>query len=178
MKIFFLTLFLLISFSSAAKLSEKPEDVLPLMQKICGCKFFIGSSELTFFGAKVYDISLWTVDDKFSYEKPFAIRIKYNMNFDKNDLAKRSITEIKKLHELTKDQEDSYLEQLLEILHSVKKGDEKIAIFDPQNGVSMIYNGKIIGKISDIKLARFFVDIWLDQRGSYPEVTRKVLGLR
>ena len=51
-----------------------------------------------------------------------------------------------------------------------------MALFVPNQGVEMFYNGKLNGKISDQKLARLFVDIWLDERGSYPKVTRKILG--
>jgi hypothetical protein len=99
------------------------------------------------------------------------------MNFDREDLAKRSVVEIKKLHELTKEEEKNYQEQLLKIFHSVKKGDEKLAVFTPSKGVLMMYNGQKVGEISDLKLARLFVDIWLNLRGSYPEISKKILGL-
>ena len=40
----------------------------------------------------------------------------------------------------------------------------------------MFYNNELIGVILDPKLSRLFVDIWLDERGSYPKLTRKILG--
>jgi hypothetical protein len=175
---FFSAIFVIfiLSFSSARS-SESATEIPSSVQKVFENPFLIGSTQLKFLGIKVYDIALWSSDSKFSYEKSFAIRIKYNMNFSKEDLAERSIVEIKRLHKLTKDEENSYLKQLLGIFHSVKKGDEKLAVFDPKKGVSMIYNGEKIGEISNPKLARLFVDIWLDLRGSYPEVTKKILGI-
>jgi hypothetical protein len=147
------------------------------VQKVFAKPSEIGAAELRFVGMKVYDIALWSSDSEFSYKKPFAIQIKYNMNFDREDLAKRSVVEIKKLHELTKEEEKNYQEQLLKIFHSVKKGDEKLAVFTPSKGVLMMYNGQKVGEISDLKLARLFVDIWLNLRGSYPEISKKILGL-
>jgi hypothetical protein len=139
-------------------------------------QFLVGSATLKFLGMKVYDISLWSEVPKFSYEKSFAIHIKYNMNFSRDELAKRSITEIERLHKLSEKDKKIYLNNLNLILHSVKKGDEKVAIFIPSKGVKMFHNNEETGAISDLKLSRLFVDIWLDEKGSYPEVTRQVLG--
>lgn len=138
--------------------------------------FLIGSSSLHFIGFKVYDIALWSEDKNFSYEKKFAIFIHYNMSFSKEDLAKRSIEEIERLHVLSDEERKNYLAQLTKIFSSVKKGDEKVAMFLPGSGVKMFYNGKSGGKITDPKLARLFIDIWLDEKGSYPKVTRNILG--
>jgi len=164
-----INIFLVLFFStSSLAFAEFPNSV----EK----KFLIGSATLKFLRMKVYDISLWSVEPKFSYSKPFAIQIKYNLNFSSQDLVKRSIAEIERLHELTGEEKKSYAKDLAIIFRSVKKGDEKLAIFSPEKGVKMLYNNELTGVISDPKLARLFVDIWLDERGSYPEVTRKLLG--
>ena len=98
------------------------------------------------------------------------------MNFSKEDLAKKSIEEIEKLHVLSEQERENYLTQLTKIFTSVKKGDEKLAIFSPNQTVEMFYNNNLTGKISNPKLARLFIDIWLDEKGSYPKVTREILG--
>ncbi len=138
--------------------------------------FLIGESDLKYFGFKVYRAELWCEKAQFSYDKKFAIHLTYNMNFAKEDLARRSIEEIEKLHILGDLEKKNYYQQLLKIFANVKKGDEKVALFLPQKGVEMYYNNKLIGKINDLKLARLFVDIWLDKRGSFPQVTKKLLG--
>lgn len=136
----------------------------------------IGASELKYFGLKVYNIDLWCEKPQFSYSEKFAIYIRYNMNFSREDLAKRSIDEIERLHDLSDPVKKSYYQNLLQIFANVKKGDEKVAVFIPQKGVEMFFNNQLIGKISDPQLARLFVDIWLDERGSFPKVTKKLLG--
>jgi len=146
------------------------------LQNIIKDPVLVGSSEFKFFQLKVYDIFLWSEDASFSYDKIFAIQIKYKMNFSREDLVKRSLSEIKSLHKISLDEEARYIKQLTEIFNSVKKGDEKIAVFVPLQGVLMFHNDQLTGKISDLRLARFFVDIWLDENGSYPKITKKLIG--
>ncbi len=175
-KIFFV-LFLALMSNFVVKTASATERNIPAsLQNIIKDPVLIGSSELKFFGLKVYDISLWSEDVSFSYDKMFAIQIKYEMNFSREDIVKRSLSEIKSLHEISSGEELSYAKQLTEIFNSVKKGDEKIAIFVPLQGVLMFHNNELMGKISDLKLARLFVDIWLDEKGLYPKITRKILG--
>ncbi|MBM5782092.1 MAG: hypothetical protein FJ368_01580 [Pelagibacterales bacterium] len=144
--------------------------------KICPQVYLIGSSDLNFLALKVYKISLWSEDKKFSYDKKFAIEILYNMNFSKEDLAKRSIEEIKKTTSISQEEEETYYQKLISIFSNIKKGDQKLAIFDPKNGVKLFHNHNLKGDISDLKFARLFVDIWLNENGSYPKVTKKILG--
>ena len=168
----FITLF----FALLMPLMSLAQDAPSSVRKNIVAPNLVGEADLKFFGLKVYHISLWGEDKNFSYEKKFAIHIRYNMNFSKEEMAKRSIEEIERLHQLSDDERSSYYQKLEGIFSAVKKGDEKTAIFTPNHGVALFYNGEISGIISDEKLARFFVDIWLDERGSYPKVTRKILG--
>ena len=175
-KIFFV-LFLVSIYNLAAKTAIASEiNIPPCLQNIIKDPAIVGSSEFKFFGIKVYDIFLWSENKNFSYNKIFAIQIKYKMNFGREDIVKRSISEIKSLHKISSDEEIIYTKQLTAVFNSVKKGDEKIAIFLPSDGVLIFHNNKLSGKISDLKLARLFVDIWLDENGSYPKITKKLLG--
>ncbi len=139
--------------------------------------FIIGSSELKFFGMNIYDISLWSESNQFSYNKKFAIQIIYNKSFNKEDLAKRTVQEIKKQNNITEEQEKLYYEQILLVFSSVKKGDEKVALFIPKEGVVLFFNKKIVGKISNLTLAKYFIDIWVSDKSSYPDIAKKIRGL-
>ncbi len=173
----FLVLFLAAVSNFAAKTARASEKNIPAsLQNIIKSPVLIGSSEFKFFGLKVYDIFLWSENANFSYDKMFAIQIKYKMNFGREDLVKRSLSEIKSLHKISLGEEASYSKQLTEIFDSVKKGDEKIAVFIPSSGVLIFHNNELKGKILDLKFARFFVDIWLDENGSHPKITKKLLG--
>jgi hypothetical protein len=158
--------------SQSASPVEVPEVITNSFEK----EFLIGSATLKFLGAKVYDIYLWSALSKFSYDTPFAIHIKYNMSFSSQELLEKSIIEISNIHKLSEENKKIYYDTLKTIFHSVEKGDEKIVIFIPNEGLKMFYNNDLIGVILDPKLSRLFVDIWLDERGSYPKLTRKILG--
>lgn len=166
----FLILFLFISNLSFAAGIPIP------VQKNLSAYNLIGEAPMKFMGLKVYDAALWSEAKEFSYDKRFAIHIKYNMSFTKENLAERSIDEIEINHDLSSRERREYLEKLNEIFVNIKKGDEKVALFDPKNGVTLFYNNQKIGEISSLKFARLFVDIWLDEKGSHPKVTKKLLG--
>ena len=172
MRKFFILNFILLFFPLICAAQIAPKAVIENIS----APTVIGESDLKVWGLKVYHIALWGENKKFSYDEKFAIQIHYNMNFSKEDLAKRSIDEIKRLHKLSPQEEESYYNKLKEVFVSVKKGDEKVALFNPKSGVILFRNNEVVGKISDPKLARLFVDIWLDERGSYPKVTGKILG--
>ncbi len=138
--------------------------------------FLIGESDLKYFGLKIYHIELWSEKAQFSYAQKSAIIISYNMNFAKDDLVKRSILEIERNHVLEASEREFYRQELLKVFNSVKRGDKKIALFLPNQGVEIYHNNQFVGKIFDLKLARLFIDIWLDERGSFADVTRKLLG--
>jgi len=151
-------------------------EIPTAVQKNLSAYNLIGSAPMKFMGLKVYDAALWSESKDFSYDRKFAIHIKYNMNFTKENLAERSIDEIEETNDLSSRQRQEYLQKLNEIFVNIKKGDEKVALFDPKNGVTLFYNNQKIGEISSLKFARLFVDIWLDEKGSHPKVTKKLLG--
>lgn len=158
--------------SAITSTSNEAKNVEKLLQP----NFLIGSATLKFLNMKVYDISLWSVSPQFSYQQKFAIQIRYNMNFSRQDLAKRSVEEIVRLHDLSDEKRAEYQQKFSEIFSDVKKGDEKIALFDPKKGVELYHNSHLNGTITNLELARLFVDIWLDRRGSYPKVTNQLFG--
>ncbi len=168
-------LILLLITATNATAQDKTQIPIPITKNFQE-PFLIGKAKLNFLGFKVYDIELWSEDLNFSYQKKSAIFIKYNMNFKKEDLAKRSIDEIKLNHNLSQLEEENYLKKLNEIFVNIKKGDEKIALFNPNSGVILFHNNKEIGQITNLKFARLFIDIWLDERGSYPKITKQLLG--
>lgn len=137
----------------------------------------IGEYNLKVIGLNVYNIKLWSQNKKFSYDNKFAIEINYKMNFSRDNLVKRTIEEIKRIQNITdQNQLIVYHREFMKIFLDVKKGDCKVAIFTPQKGVELFFNHKSVGKITEPKLARYFVDIWLSKNSSYPKMTKTILG--
>lgn len=137
----------------------------------------IGQYNLKVYGFNVYNIKLYSETDKFSYSKKFAIEITYKMNFSKENLVKRTIEEIARIQNISnKNELIVYEGEFNKIFLDVKKGDSKVAIFSPQKKVDIFLNHQLIGSIDDLKLARYFVDIWLSKNSSYPQMTLSILG--
>ncbi len=137
----------------------------------------LGAHNLKVWGFKVYNIQLLSEIKNFSYQNKFAIIINYQRDFTKNNLIEKSLEEISRINNI-KDKTliKIYQNKLEEIFFDVKKGDRKTAFFDPKNGVKLYFNGKFVGEISDLIFAKRFVDIWLSDQSSYPQMTKAILG--
>ncbi len=165
--------FLLFLFLSSAAFAEK----IPVpIQKNLDSYNLIAKSSVKFLGFKRYDIELWSNGKKFSYETKFALHFKYNMNFTKEILAEVAVDNIEDFQDLKWSERRQYRATLDEVFVNIKKGDEVTALFDPQNGVTFFHKNQKTGEISSLKFARYFVDIWLDEKGAYPKIAKKLLG--
>jgi hypothetical protein len=169
LKIFFFLIFL----SSQSLAAEAPKEV----QKNFPNYFLIGENDLKVLVFDVYNIALWSESPQFSYDQKFAISIKYKRNFSSEELAQKSIEEIGRINAIKDEKQlKSYYDELLKIFTPIKIGDTKTAIFSKKDGVLLFHNSVLRGKISDPKLARYFVDIWLSEKSSYPKMTAAILG--
>ena len=137
----------------------------------------LGTHNLKVWGFKIYNIQLLSESKDFSYQNKFAIISNYQRDFAKDDLIKKSIEEIARINKINdKTFLQTYQNKLEEIFFDVKKGDRKTAFFDPKNGVKLYFNGKFSGEIKDLIFAKRFVDIWLSDKASYPQMTKDILG--
>ncbi len=131
----------------------------------------IGKSPLTFLGYKFYDIELRASNPQFSYNQKLMLKINYDKNFSKDELIEASIDEICRINSLDKKEvEKLYKSRFNQLFVDVKKGDEKIAIFDPETGLELYYNNKLIGKNNDVIFAKRFFDIWLSDKARFKKV--------
>lgn len=136
----------------------------------------IGKAQLNFALFKIYDIELHGESKKFSYNQKLAIKINYNKDFSKKDLIKTSIDEIARINQINHQKiEESYGPILERLFVDVKKGDEKVAIYDPNFGLTLFYNSKLIGRVNDKIFARRFIDIWLSDKAKFIKVRNSLI---
>jgi hypothetical protein len=139
----------------------------------------IGKATISFFGIKFYDIELSGERSQFSYNQKLLIKIIYNKNFSKEELINASIDEICRINSLErKDIETVYSERFEKLFVDVKKGDEKVAIYDPKFGLALYYNGKLNGKIKDTIFAKRFIDIWLSDKARFKDARNSLVGIK
>ena len=139
----------------------------------------IGKTPLSFLGFKLYDIELRGENSEFSYDQKLAIRIIYNKNFSKEELTETSIDEICRINSLKReDIEMIYRKNFAKLFVDVKKGDTKVAIYDPKFGLEFYYNDQLTGKIKDVVFARRFIDIWLSDKARFKKVRDILIGIK
>lgn len=160
MKTYFFKIFFILFFLSFSCLANDFENLKT-----------IGKTPLSFIGFKLYDIELKGEKAQFSYDQKLAIKIIYNKNFSKEELVETSIDEICRINSIKKETiEELYKSRFNQLFADVKKGDEKIAIYDPNFGLELYYNGKLTAKINDVTFAKRFIDIWLSDKARFKKV--------
>ena len=133
--------------------------------------------EFNFMFFKVYDSYLCLNEAQYLrpeaiYQADFSLIIRYNMNFDKEELAKSSIKEINRYYEVSKKDQESYYKKLVEIFPDVSKGSEIEARYSKKGFVELYYNKALTGKIHDSKFSQIFLDIWLYKDSKYPKAIK------
>lgn len=125
---------------------------------------------------KVYDASVWTDASSWSMKTVFALCIHYDLNFDNDALADRSIEEMRHVGTVTKDKEADYRDKLLHIFPNVHSGDVITALYVPGKALTFYHNDKKVGVITDPAFAEGFLSIWLAPNTSEPELRQALVG--
>lgn len=100
-------------------------------------------------------------------------------NFTKTDFVKTSISEICRINKIKLLAiEEDYRKKFETLFVDVKKGDEKVAIYDPKSGLKLYYNNKLMGEVGDVIFAKRFIDIWLSESARFKEVRDVLVGER
>lgn len=124
----------------------------------------------------IYEAKLWAEQGDNIYSRPLLLELKYSRNFKGKDIVEQSIKELTNAGSPKLDKEN-WRERLLKIFPDVKEGDVIQAKYDPENGVVFSLNlTKELGRISDLQSSKTFLDIWLGENTSAPELRRILLG--
>jgi hypothetical protein len=136
-----------------------------------------GEGTLNWMLLHVYDSVLWTDAKRWSYAEPFALSITYRMNFTNEELVKKSVEEMERIHGITGQDAATAEKRLTELFPDVKPGDRITALYVPQQKVAFYHNGTYRGALTEKKLLRPFLDIWLSPETERPEVRKQLLNL-
>ncbi len=140
----------------------------------------VGKGNYTYWGFDVYYASLWASESALKpldwAEQRLALDLLYLRDFDGKDIAKRSIDEISKQSPLYEDKASAWLKTLERLFPNVHKGESLTGVFIPNLGAQFFFNGKPIGGINDLELAKRFFAIWLSPQTSAPDLRQKLFG--
>lgn len=137
----------------------------------------VGSARLSVLFWDVYDVQLFTKTGRYDPDQPFLLSIRYLREVTGEDIAERSIAEMKAHDAIEASSLAQWTAQLQGLFPDVSKGDQIQGVYDPLEGATFFHNGTHLGVISDRQLSRRFFDIWLGERTSKPEIRKQLLGI-
>lgn len=137
-----------------------------------------GSGVLRFFGFKAYDAHLWQLpgSTEFSYTRPFALDIRYDMNIKGADIVNTSLIELSRITPTPAEQLARWSALMGAIFTDVKPGDRLVGVHLPGRGVRFFLNGRLLGESADMAFSEAFFKIWLDPATKRPELRERLLG--
>ena len=160
--------------ASAQRNETRPElaSALPQAQRI-------GTGRLTVWGFQVYNAQLWAqpgfrtanVD-----RAPLALELAYLRAFKAEEIAERSIKEMRRSRAISDAQAARWTADMLRVIPDVRIGDRVIGVHQPGVGAAFWVNGKNTGDIQDAEFARLFFGIWLSPNTSEPKLREALLA--
>ncbi|MDO8903143.1 chalcone isomerase family protein [Hydrogenophaga sp.] len=134
---------------------------------------------LRVWGFEVYDASLYTVTgfnaEQFADHR-FGLELSYLRSFKGNDIAQRSIDEMRGVTELTSVQAEGWLKTMIGIFPDVQRGDRITGVHVPGSGARFYLNDRLLGDIADEAFSRSFFGIWLSPKTSQPRMRETLIG--
>lgn len=138
-----------------------------------------GQGRLRFFGLHVYDIRLWTPAG-FAPEgwadSPLALEIEYARTLYGQQIAERSLDEMKRQGEIPPERGSRWLADMARLFPDVKQGDRITGVHQPGVGASFFLNGQRRGEQREADFARRFFGIWLAPQTSEPALRERLFG--
>jgi hypothetical protein len=120
-------------------------------------------------GLSIYNINICAAKDiKYNniFDTNFTITLHYLKNSSSKWIINRSIKEIKKHYNLTKEDERFYQETLTSF-PDIKVGDEVKMNFNHIKGITIFYNNKLIVNIDKLDYSIKFANIWLHPNSTF-----------
>jgi hypothetical protein len=135
----------------------------------------IGEADLSILWFDVYNAELLSADGRYLGSKtPLILKLNYRRNISQRDLLDETQKQIEKFARTA--QTDRWLAKLSQIWPSIKKGDQLAFWVDQKNIGHFFYNTNWIGSLEDPAFSSAFIQIWLSDNSSYPDLAKKLRG--
>ena len=165
--------------ASAAAGVAQPADARPELSVALPQGRRIGAGRLTVMGFQVYDARLWAQPgfSAANYDRaPLALELSYLRDFKAQEVAERSIKEIRRSKPVSDAQAARWIADMLRVIPDVRKGDRVMGVHQPGMGAAFWVNGKNTGEVQDAEFARLFFGIWLSPNTSEPKLREALLA--
>lgn len=136
----------------------------------------VGQGRMTFLLWDVYDAILYAPGGKWHEGDPLALTIHYLRNLDGDDIARRSIEEIRAQGFKDEIRLATWFGQMQKIFPDVTVGESLTGILTKSGETVFLRDGQEIGRIRDPDFGKAFFGIWLNQSTRAPELRAQLLG--
>ncbi|MDP5070865.1 MAG: chalcone isomerase family protein, partial [Congregibacter sp.] len=131
---------------------------------------------LKFLFWSVYDSRLYTASGEYSEgERPLRLEIEYLLDVKAEALLERTLSEWESMGRSHPHQQQ-WRQELSGIWTDIKSGDVLSLELDSEHRSTFRRNGEVLGRIEDPEFGQEFVDIWLSEDCTRPEIRLALLG--
>jgi hypothetical protein len=139
----------------------------------------VGQQRLTYWGFDIYDASLWAsspfAPDAWA-KQTLVLKLRYLRDFKGADIAQRSIDEMQGQRALTPAQLKSWSATLQALIPNVRSGESITGVYQPDKGMQLLHQDRLLGELSDTELAQRFLGIWLAPETSQRQLRQQLLA--
>ena len=136
----------------------------------------VGKARLKVLFWKVYDAELYAPNGDWSANAPFALSLNYLRKLEGEQIAKRTIVEMRKQGFEDEVTLARWFDDMRSIIPDVEKNTRITGVADDTQNTLFYSDGKLIGEIKDPLFTQKFFDIWLGEKSSQPKMRNKLLG--
>ncbi len=137
-----------------------------------------GVGNLRWFGLPVYDARLWAPPGGWVANAPFALEIRYARQIRGEQLASRSIDEMRHIGRGSDTQHAQWRAAMNRVFPDVREGDCLLGFAAAGGPTRFFVNGKPTGAVDDPEFTQAFFGIWLSPATSEPKLRSQLLGER
>jgi len=139
----------------------------------------VGQQRFTYWGFEVYDASLWAsapfVAEDWA-KQVLVLELRYLRDFKGADIAQRSMDEMQGQRLLSNTQQSSWSTTLQSLIPNVRAGERITGIYNPDKGMQLLHQDRVLGELRDPELAQRFLGIWLAPETSQRKLRQQLLA--
>nr|WP_297348208.1 chalcone isomerase family protein [uncultured Glaciecola sp.] len=162
---------------SGAVMTNTPLSFEQIAQQYIKNPKVVGKARLKIMFWKIYDAKLSAADGLWNAESPFALSLTYLRDFDGEEIASRSIDEMRDIGYEDEVLLAKWYEQMRAVFPNIKEGENITGVMDENMHTHFYHEGKLIGSIDDKTFTQSFFGIWLHEKTSEPKMRKQLMGL-
>ena len=138
----------------------------------------IGEGTFKVFVWELYHLKLFSEINSFSWQNKFLLEFDYKRELKKDKVIEASLKEMRRQKGVAEKQINAWKTYLERGIHTVREGTKAAVEWTPSGQITFQYEGKAPVIINDKLFAKSFINIWLGQETSEPELRSSLLGKR